>query len=87
MLDALMSIIAPKPCVACGMKPRNAETSDGSFCSPECEDKWLKECLNKLSIDEILQLMADVATYADPLIEKEEERQEARLKSIAAVAR
>lgn len=59
--------------------PRNPETTDGAFCSVECEERWARECLRKLSIDDILDLMCEIQSRVPPEEKKiEEEAEEAR---------
>jgi hypothetical protein len=86
MTIAILPNLGPKPCIGCEIKLRSTETTDGAFCSRECEEKWVEKTVAKPDIDEVIDLMCHVADYADPLIEKEKQRQEARLKSIAAIA-
>lgn len=65
-----------EPCFHCHQYERSQYTTEGVFCTPACEEAWVKACLAKLSTDEALEVMAAVMTKTQAAVDKQVKQKE-----------
>jgi len=57
-------------CFHCHDYERSPLTTNGVFCTRACEEAWVKGCLDKLSGDEIMEVMAAVMSKTSHTAER-----------------
>lgn len=69
-------------CFHCKTNPRSNETTNGIFCTVQCENDWVRACFSRLSGDECLDLMGDVITKTEAAAEAKKNRE--RMRAVSA---